>query len=270
TLANTTLVHADLTRTNLRGLRCVGSDLSGATLTGAQMHGAIAYDIQTTEIICEWVDLSPLGDQSQRRYFNTEADLHTFLNQRPPQVTVIVDQVMTLAAQAAIATIFERLGQVSDVLSRPPNVELTHRHTQFTFVVEDILTLTAIAYLVTWPFQDGQALQKTLQPLMEPDAAPTPQSVMQAEATREIQRVTTALQKPDLMSLRELIGSQPFFTTPLQVKLANAYGRTLTLYHNPQFGVRRLPVTNNSRLPVPIEFVQSPILADYLAFLTPP
>jgi uncharacterized protein YjbI with pentapeptide repeats len=268
TLENTTLVHADLNRTNLRRVRCVGVDLSGATLTGAQMYAAIAYDVQTSEIICEWIDLSPQGDQSQRRYFNTGSDVHTFLNQRPPQVNIVVDTVMTLEAHAALATIYAQLGKMSAVFTRPPDVELTNRRTILKFVADSAIGLSAIAYLTTWPFQHGQTIRQVLATFMSQSQKSPERSFVYTESHRELQTVIEALQQRNLADLQKIIDDHTFFSAPIQVKLLNAHGRTLELFHHPRFGIRNLPATNGL-LPAESGIPPVPDLDDYLAFLSP-
>ena len=265
TLENTTLVHTDLSRANLRHARCVDSDLSGATLTGAQMHGAIAYDVQTKDIICEWIDLSPLGDPSQRRYFNTGEDVHTFLNQRPAQVNLMVDGVMTLAAHAALANILAELAQISPVLSQPPNIDLTNRHTHFSFMAEDEVGLSAIAYLATWAFQDSVAVQTILSHLINTGLTQPQRSFALEEAHREVQRAIELLKRHNLTSMQAQSREHPFFTRPLQVKLVNARGRTLELYANSRFGIRNLPAADEGA-PTDIAPESPPSLEDYLAF----
>lgn len=267
TLANTTFVHADLHRANLRDVYCVGSDLSGATLTGAHLHGAVAYDIETTDLVCEWLDLSPQGDQSQPRYFNTGDDIHTFLNHRPPQVKVVTDMTLTAGAHAALAMIFEQLGKVSSVFSQPPNIELTHRRTTLTFMAEHEMNLPAIAYLATWPFQDGKTIQQTLISLMTQGLEQPEPSFAQTESHRELQTVVELLHKCDLATLRKTADAHPFFAAPLQVTLTNTHGRSLELYQNPRFGIRYLPPADGI-FPIEAGFWPAPSLADYWAFLS--
>ncbi len=264
-LENTILVHADLSRANLRHTRCVGADLSGATITGVQMQGAIVYDVQTAELVCEWIDLSPYGDQSQRRHFNTGQDVHTFLNQRPAQVVVTVDGVMTLAAHAALATAFAQLADVSPVLSRPPNIEVTNRHTQLACMTDDEIGLSAIAYLATLPFHDGPAIHDILNTLHREGVSQSSRPFALDEADRELDRVKTMLKKQDLSSLKDLIADHAFFTWPLQVKLMNARGSSLELYVNPQFGVRRTS-SRYGTPPTDVGKLYQPNLENYLAF----
>ena len=264
-LENTILVHADLSRANLRHARCVGADLSGATSTGVQMQGAIAYDIQTTEIICEWVDLSLVGDQSQRRYFNTGQDIHTFLNQRPAQVTLIIDGVMTLAAHAALAACFAQVATVSPTLSRPPNIELTNRHTQLAFMADDQVGLPALAYLATLPFHDGATVQDVLSRLSHEGRTQSYRPFALDEADRELHRVENTLKQRDLSPLQKLTHADPFFDCPLQVKLVNAHGRPLELYVNPQFGAHKLS-GKNAPPPTDIDKLYQPSIESYLAF----
>jgi len=268
TLENTTLVHTDLSRANLRHSRCVGSDLSGATLTGAQMHGAIAYDVRTAEIICEWIDLSPLGDPSQRRYFNTGADVHTFLNQRPAQVNIMVDGVMTLAAQATLVRFWAELSRFSPILSQPPNVELSNRHTQFSFIAKDEAELSAIACLATWPFSDGAAIQQILTTLLQAGMTRSQRSWTLEETDRQVQQAVKLIKQQDQAAMQTATQTHPFFANPLQVKLVNARGRILELYANAQFGIRSLSATDEV-FPADLARESQPILEDYLAFLAP-
>ncbi|MGF1459987.1 MAG: pentapeptide repeat-containing protein [Leptolyngbyaceae cyanobacterium] len=268
-LENTTLVHVDLSRANLRDVRCVGSDLSGAMLTGAKMHGAIAYDVQTAEIVCEWLDLSPMAEQSQRRYFNTGEDIHSFLNQRPPQVNIVVDAVMTPSEHAALATIFSTLASVSPLFSRSPNVELTNRHTVLTFKAAQEAELLAITYLATWPFQDGERVQQTLIKLMEQGRALPQQAFVQEESQRELDWVIDMLGQQDFPAMSELAHAHAFFTQPLQVRLVNTHRSLLELYSNPRFGLRNLssfegmfPLDGPSDTSSP-----APSIEDYLAFI---
>lgn len=267
-LESTTLVHTDLSRANLRHVRCVGADLSGAILTGAQMYGAIAYGVQTTEIVCEWIDLSPLGDAMQRRYFNTGEDVHTFLNQRPAQVNIMVDGVMTLAASAALSQVWAALADISPVLSRPPDVQLTNRHTRFSWIAEDEGELSAIAYLATWPFADGSTVQQILATLLHSGMTRPQRSWALEAAHRKVQEVMARLQRQDLEPLQVVTQEHPFVTKPLQVKLVNARGRTLELYANARFGIRNLASTDTV-FPVELGRESQPALEDYLAFLAP-
>jgi uncharacterized protein YjbI with pentapeptide repeats len=268
TLENTILVHADLSRSNLRHARCVGADLSGATLTGIQLQGAIVYDVQTAEVVCDWIDLSPYGDQSQRRHFNTGQDVHTFLNQRPAQVMMEVDGVMNLEAHAALARIFAQLAGANPVLSRPPNIKLTHRHTQLSFITDDEIELPAIAYLATLPFRDGATIQEILDMLCREGLTQPYRPFALDESDRELHRVKTMLQQQDLSFLGELTADHAFFARPLQVKLINAHGRPLELYANPQFGVRP---TSGSYGPTPTDMgrLYQASLESYLAFFRP-
>ncbi len=267
-LENTTLVHTDLTRSNLRNIRCVGADLSGATVTGAQMHGAIAYDVQTHDVICDWIDLSPQGDQSQKRYFDTDNDIHTFFNQRPPQVTVVVDGVMTLEAHTVLARVYANLGALSAVLHAPPNLELTNRRTLITFFGHNEMGLSAIAYLATWPFQDGRFIRQALMMLMRQSQEDPDQSLIYKESYRELQQVIEALQPGNLAPLRHLIDEHGFFATPLQVTLLNSHGHQLELYTHPRFGIRTRP-TADGLSPVTSAPPTVPDINDYFTFLMP-
>jgi hypothetical protein len=232
------------------------------------MHGAICYDVQTLEMLCEWVDLSPEGDGSQRRYFNSAVDIHTFLNHRPPQVQVVVDASLTPTAHTILAKVYESLGHQSSVFSRPPNIEITNRRTLLTFIAEAETGLSAIAYLATWPFRDGEAIQTTLIQLITQGLEQPNRSWAQDESHRQLHTVIETLRQQDLGHLSQLFVNQPFFTAPLQLKLTNAAGHSLELYHNPRFGIRHLP-PSDSIFPVQPAYLPSPQVEDYLAFLSP-
>ncbi|MGD1862407.1 MAG: pentapeptide repeat-containing protein [Leptolyngbyaceae cyanobacterium] len=266
-LENTTLVHADLSRANLRQARCVGTDFSGATLTAAQMHSAIAYDVRTAEIVCKWLDLSPLGDQSQRRYFNMGEDIHSFLNQRPAQVNIMVDGVLTMATLADFSNLLVELAKVSPVLAYPPNITLTNRHTQLTFIADSDVNLLAIAGLATWAFQDSETIHQSLAALAQAALKLAPPSFALEETNRELQQVLHQLQKSELAALKPASDTQPFFTQPLQIKLVNARGQVLELYTSDRFGTRTSSL-NEEKMPIKFSQVSQPSLANYLAFLS--
>lgn len=267
-LEGTIFVHADLSRTNLQRARCVAADLSGATLTGARMHGVIAYDVQTTDIVCEWVDLSPLANQSQRRYFNTGVDVHTFLNQRPPQVKVAVDMAMTLEAHTALATAYEQIAQLSAIFSRPPDINSTNRQTELTFASEDDIGLLAIAYLAIWPFQDSKAVHNSLMTLMTQGTEKGSRSFVYEESHREVHTVIDALRKRDFSGIRPSLEQKPFFKSPTHLKLSNTNGQTLDLYRHPKFGTRNLSVEDDI-FSSKMTTASIPSLEEYLAFLSP-
>ncbi|MDB9529008.1 pentapeptide repeat-containing protein [Oscillatoria sp. CS-180] len=267
-LEGTILVHADLSRSNLRRVRCVGSDLSGATLTGAQMYGIIAYDVQTIDIVCDWIDLSPLADQTQHRYFNAGIDVHTFLNQRPPQVKIVVDTALTWEANTALAAFYERIAKGCAVFSCPPEIQLTNRRTELTFIAEDEMRLSAIAYLAVLPFQDGKAIHTTLLTLMSQGREQASQSFAWDEAHRELHRAIESLQRNGWDGEQLLLPDLPFFAASTYVKLGNASGRSLDLYRNPQFGTRNLQTTDGI-FSLEASFVATPSWEDYWAFLSP-
>ena len=267
TLENTTLVHADLSRTNLQKMYCVGSDLSGATLTGALVHGASCYDLQTADTVCEWLDVGPQGDHSQLRHFQSAAEIHTFLNHRPPQVQLVVDVALNHTAHRFLAEAYEYIGRTVLAFDRPPEIEINHRRTTLTFVAQAETMLLAIAYLATWPFQDSKAVTATLsdlitQGLERPQRLPT-----QDQAHEHLYDVMQSLERQELQALRQDLHEHPFFAAPLQAKLANAGGQALELYHNPRFGIRNLP-PDDAMFPVKPGHVPRLQLDELLAFFS--
>ena len=268
-LENTTLVHTDLSRSNLQKVYCVGSDLSGATLTGALMHGASCYDLQTTDLVCEWLDLGPRGDHSQLRYFKSAAEIRTFLNHRPPQVQLVVDIAMTHTAHRFLANTYEYIGQAVVAFDRPPEIETSHRRTILTFGARTETMLLAIAYLATWPFRDSEAITATLSDLLtqgleRPQRLPT-----HDQAHEHLYNVMQSLERQDLQSIRQDLSELPFFAAPLQAKLSNAGGQAIELYHNPRFGIRNLP-PDDEMFPIKPGYVPTLQLDELLTFFSSP
>ncbi len=269
TLENTTLVHADLSRTDLQHMYCVGSDLSGAILTGAHLFGAICYDVKTMETVCDWIDLSPQGDQSQVRRFYDAVTIHRYLNRRPPQVKVVVDTALTQAAHASLAAAYGHMAQVVPTFSRPPNIEMTHRRTLLTFMPEAEAELSAIACLAALPFSDGTMVRNILADLITEGAARSQRSALQDAAHEHLYAAIAALDAHDWQPLHEKLARQPFFSAPLQVQLSNMRGQVLELYQNSRFGVRNLPLKEDGIFPVQRDHSVYADLEAYLDFLNP-
>lgn len=267
TLVNTTLVHTDLSRTSLQRVYCVGSDLSGATLTGALLSGATCYDLVTTETICEWVDLSPNGDQSQRQVFHHATDIQAFFNRRPPQVQVVIDVAMTQGAHASLTQTYHRLAEHLTWFVRPPDVEISHRRTVLTFKADRETTLMAIAFLATWPFKDCKAVRTALLGFVTAEkTAPAPAAVPTQTILSCLEAAIATVDGLDLRQQRQELEQSSFFNAPIQVKLTNTAGQSLELYHNPRFGVRNFPPAQGM---FPVQPRQDPFphLEDYQSFV---
>lgn len=264
TLVNTTLVHADLSNACLQHAYCIGSDWSGATLTGVRLHGAICHNLVVTETTCDWIDLSPQGDQSDIHHFAHGDAIQTFFNRHPPQVQVVIDVAMTQGAHAQLAAAYGMLSEGVSWFKHPPNVEINRRRTVLTFQTEAEVTLMAIAFLAVWPFQDHRALRTSLLELVTTELSPLPPAHGQILSTLE----ATLSQVDSLggIDLRQQLEESPFFAAPLQVKLTNGSGQGLDLYHNPRFGVRNFPL-DPSRIPQPTQLTAVPPLEDYRAFV---
>lgn len=239
-LEGTTLVHTNLSRANLQRAYCVSSDLSGATLTGAALAGTICHNLQTQELVCQWIDMSPLGDRSKTRQFDRAEDIHQFLNRRTPEVQIVVDGMLTPADHQLLASVYGQISQAVTAFNRPPNVAVTARRTRLTFEVEKTPNLLALAYLAVWPFRDHPKIHKVLLDLARhsaggPDTEPLIQS-MDRHLT-DIQAATAQMDKQDLLIDFE---QHPFFAIPLQVKLSNTIGQTIEVYQGRQFGTRNI------------------------------
>ncbi len=244
TLINTILVHADLTGVRLQQAYCLGGDFSGATLTGARLHGTLCQNLTVTDVVCRWIDLSPQGDQSQVQTFEPGQDLRALVNRQPPQVVLTLDTAMTLQDQAYLIECYGKLGQALPWFHRPPNVEVARRRTVLTFPVGQVRLLLAIAFLTTWPFQEGQALRPILIELasLPLEAAP---ARLQEKLLKTLE-VTLAWVDETLAPFAPPAIAEEFLQAAIQIKVTHGDRQEMMLYHSPRFGVRHFPQEGNT------------------------
>lgn len=266
TLHHVSLVHADLSRTCLQGVHCVGVDFSQATLTGVAVYGATCYDAQTADTRCQWVDLSPQGDQSQRHALSDAIAVHAFFNRRPPQVRVLVDTTLTQAAHRLLATTYDQLGQRLASFTESPSLERVNRRTTLTFTAAANDRLLALTYLVIWPFQDGDALRSRLADWSPAALSPATEAGEQGAGPQFLRSAIAIATHSDLQDWRRSLDPCPFFMAPIQVKLVNNHGQTLELYQGPRFGTSDGSM-DQELFPRQPEPQSSPPWEDYQAFL---
>jgi len=257
-LLGTILVHADLTRASLISVDWTGADLSGATLTGAKLYGVLRFGVKTEGALCEWVDLSPNGDQSNIVYLTADR-AKTFFHEKPPTVHLTVDMKFDGAAHYALAAAYCQIAQHYALEFNPPNVRVGQRRTTFTFEMQHDGALFLAAFLAILPFQDAAHTQEhllTLATMLESDTVvqvlPQPSIVAQiVEPLRAIDKRIRQDGLPPACSL--LLKKSTFFAAPTVSKLVTSSNQTLTLFSHPNFG-RHL--TTESGLELPLDEVR--------------
>lgn len=273
-LLGTILVHADLTRASLIGADWAGSDLSGATLTGAKLHGVLRFGIKTEGMLCEWVDLSPNGDQSEICHLNSDR-LKTFFHESPPTVRITIDAEFDAEAHYALAATYGQLARRYQLALMPPNIRVGRRRTTLAFEMKSDNDLFLAAYVAILPFKDAAPTHKQLlgalsrlQPMEE-----TPDTALGLRQTVENALQTLRSQATEMhipTSCEMLLKKVSFFEAPTQTTLVASSNYNLTLYNHPQFGKRVAlgsGATNLVAHPVASETVDTPTLSSLVEFI---
>ncbi len=241
-LINASLVHADLSRVRLMRAEWDGADLTGATLTGAMLHNVLRSNLKTTNLSCEWVDLSAVGDGSEVRQLRPE-QVQSFFKETRPMVKVAVDAPFNLSANLALATIYHQITQAYPQMEHPPSIQITTRRTYLSFTVNRNSDLFLTAYCVLLPFLDSDAIGKQLQKLLQ-TVAHAPQSDLSAskqEITQQwhqdlkqvMQRLAVVKEEQENVMPQN---ASTFLNSPTYTVLTNANNHSIDLYHHPYFG----------------------------------
>lgn len=240
-LIGTTLVHVDLTRANLIGADWVGADLSGATLTGAKLYDVPRFGIKTDGIICDWVDLSPIGDQSKIYRFSDDA---AFFHAAPPTVRLMIDEVLNQDAHYALAVTYRQTGQHYHLDVNPPNIQVGRRRTTLAFELSRDEQLFAMCCIALFPFKDATEVnQRTIalvKLLLSPEMEQRFGTAEWFPPLKTALSMTIAqvnefkLSDTSLQTLAKI----PFFQAPTKTVLVNSSNQTLPLYSHPLFGKR--------------------------------
>ncbi len=242
-LIGTTLVHVDLTRANLIGADWVGADLSGATLTGAKLHDVPRFGVKTDGIICEWVDLSPIGDQSHIYRFTSD-DTTPFFHAAPPTVRLVIDDTFNQDAHYALAVTYRQVAQHCGLAVNPPNIQVGRRRTTLTFELDRDEQLFFVCCVAILPFKDAPAVQATLTALIK--------LLLSAEMADRFSilewfqslktALTQTLTQVNGLKLSETtlntLSKVPFFQAPTKLTLVNSSNQNLNLHSHPLFGKR--------------------------------
>ncbi len=273
-LTHASLIHADLSRANLIGADWIGAELTGATLTGAKLHGVSRYGLKVEDLTCEWVDLSPQGDNSQIHYLSQE-DCRQFFNETLPTVQITVDAALDPDAAVSLAVIYRQIARRSPVMAHPPSIQVGARRTVILFQVGSNVQLFATAYSAILPFEDAAVTQTNLLEMVrslqegavEGDRPVTPRpetfSAVLHQLAAQIDGVTI------LDNLPRLAQRGAFFQTPTQTMLINSSNQRLTVYHHPAFGKRFVSEADASPDPITPPLPVSPT-QKAAPFLLPP
>jgi len=254
-LLGTILVHADLTRASLIDVDWAGADLSGATLSGAKLHGVLRFGIKTEGMICEWVDLSPNGDQSNI-YKLTAERINTFFHETPPTVRLTMDATFDQEAHYALAIAYRHLAKHYQVAMEPPNIQIGRRRTTLTFEMQDDTQLFMTAYLAIFPFNDAAHMQSNLLAVLDILQSANLQSANGGNQSKKsslinwVDRTLTTIRgnsEPVTFSpeLATLLAKVKFFHSPTQTILVTSTNQSLAIYNNPRFG-KRLEQSSNA------------------------
>jgi uncharacterized protein YjbI with pentapeptide repeats len=249
-LLGTILVHSDLTRASLIDADWSGADLSGATLTGAKLHGVLRFGVKTEGILCEWVDLSPNGDQSEI-YHLTADRLKTFFHETPPTVRITIDAPFNPEAHYALAATYYQVFKRYKLPLDPPNIRVGRRRTTLSFEMRNDSQLFLAAYAAIMPFKDadraqhnlrsvidilqsttnGNAPSATLEQTLQPIPAPWIH-----EVAEQFSETIEPLKLPT--ELESILEKLKFFHASTQTTLISSSNQTLTLYSQAGFGKR--------------------------------
>ncbi|MCY7392549.1 MAG: pentapeptide repeat-containing protein [Leptolyngbyaceae cyanobacterium CAN_BIN12] len=250
-LLGTILVHADLTRASLIDVDWAGADLSGATLSGAKLHGVLRFGIKTEGMICEWVDLSPNGDQS-KIYKLDAASMNAFFHEAPPTVCLTVDATFDQEAHYALAIAYRQLATHYQVSMEPPNIQIGRRRTTLTFEIQDDTQLFMTTYLAICPFNDAVHAQSNLLSVLDIlQSANSGSKLKNSNLVHWVNRTLNIIRgntEPFTFAseLATLLAKVKFFDSPTQMTLMTSTNQSLAIYNNPHFGKRLKPATGNA------------------------
>jgi uncharacterized protein YjbI with pentapeptide repeats len=253
-LVGTTLVHVDLTRANLISADWAGADLSGATLTGAKLYDVPRFGVTTDGIICEWVDLSPIGDQSQIYRFSS--DETSFFHAAPPTIRLIIDDVLNQDAHYALAVTYRQVAQHYHLTVNPPNIQVGRRRTTLTFELNRDDQLFALCCVALFPFKDSPEVQQRTIALMKLLLSAEMEirfgvlewfQPLKTSLTQTLAQINEfKLSETSLQALSKI----PFFQAPTKTMLINSSNQSLTLHCHGLFGKRMMATLDPTMIPI--------------------
>ncbi|NEO87786.1 MAG: pentapeptide repeat-containing protein [Spirulina sp. SIO3F2] len=245
-LVNASLVHADLSRVRLMKAEWTGADLTGATLTGARLYQVGRTQLNTQDLVCEWVDLSPMGDETMVQHFKPQ-QVQAFFNEKQPTVQITVDAAFNLYANLALATLYHQITQAYPRLHRPPSINVSSRRTYLTFAADRNADLFVTAYCAMLPFQDAQTVEAQLHKMLE-QLQRYKQGVFKSEQHQQLvlwdEELNQLVERLHNIKQEQANFLPPealdFLDAPIYIVLTNSNDRSIDMFQHPQFG-KRLP-----------------------------
>lgn len=239
-LSHASLVHADLSQACLSRVHWVGADLSQATLTGAKLYETPRFGIQTEELVCEWIDLSPGGDRAQVHNFANSQQAQQFFRPARPRVQLSIDSNLDHYDHFVLASFYHQVARKFSLFKHPPSFDIDQRRTILSFVLEQETDLLALAYLAVHPFREVKSAQDNIQKLLE--TLQSLETKLTAAEQKAVEQTSLQL-KPLVNKLKPIkmpngSTNHSFFDAPMQVMLQNSSGEMITLHQHPQFGKR--------------------------------
>lgn len=260
-LTNASLVHADLTQAKLIKAEWIGADLTSATLTGAKLYSTSRFGLKTEGLICEWIDLSPLGDRTIIQKFDLE-ESRDFFNETPPTIRIIVDAPLEQEANFALAGAYFQIAQEYLGLRQPPSMEIGRRRTVFTFRVDSDEALLPTACMAILPFKDAASTQKNIYTLLETLGEKNISS-LNLKTSHRVKHLTALIQQAitqgqtirQMKKNLELAAKINFFKAPTQTILTNSSAQTLIVHHSLNFGKKFINSSNTDTSSEPIKSI---------------
>jgi uncharacterized protein YjbI with pentapeptide repeats len=253
-LTNTLLVHADLHNANLMNTTWVDSDASGANLSGVKLFGALRYNLTLQDADCQWVDLSPNGDQHRVQQFANPREMVFFFSRALSQVKLVVNAPMTPTGMKALSEALCWLAEVAPTLGIAPSIETIRRQTILTYTAANDLVLLALAYGVLMPFHHGRAARQGLLNL----AGPLKELIKTTSVGSNISQILTQMIRV-LGKVHQQLGpleqsstpdrTHPFLQAPIRLTLINSSNYHLTPFQGAS------PVTDGTGDALPEDFI---------------
>lgn len=234
-LTNTLLVHTDLQNANLMHTTWVESDASGAKLTGIKLFGALRYNLTLQDADCQWVDLSPNGDQHRVQQFANPREMALFFSRALSQVKLVVNAPLTPAGLKAFSDALSLIAEAEPKLVVVPSIESIRRQTVLTYTAANDSLLLALAYGALMPFQQGREARQLLLNVVTPMKELLKTTAMGSTIRQIVPHMLRALGKThqQLAPLERASGlrrDHPFLKAPLGLTVINSSNYQLGLF----------------------------------------
>jgi uncharacterized protein YjbI with pentapeptide repeats len=240
-LTNTLLVHADMNNANLMHTTWVNSDASGAKLSGIKLYGTLRYNLTLQDADCQWIDLSPNGDQHRVRQFASSKDMARFFDRALSQIKLVVNAVLTPPGLKAFSEALCLAAATHPSLAPMPSIETISRQTILTYTVAHDGLLLALAYAALMPFYQGREARQLLLnlaiPLKELVKTTTAGSIVQQIMPSMLRTLTLAHQQlAPLDGPSALNRDHAFLRAAIRLTIINSSNQQLSLFQSSAMG----------------------------------